>query len=474
MVKKSHFYLLSNLFLISVPSISYAHGLNVRYELPLPLYTYLISSVFIIIITLIFSKKFIKRDISSDKNLGERHIYKNNYSGYIAFLFLLFLIAIGYFGDQGALNNLVNVFIWVWFWVGFAYLSILSGTFWPRLNPWFIPYSYLIKILYKFKTIRKYKRNSIREINIIGIILLILFLWFAIIYPLREIPRNLSLFLVVYSLVTFVGMLVYGRNKWFNNAEIFSLYFSMLGRIGIYTPNNKSYKKKFRKPFSGIKMGNKNLFPAVFIIIAISSISFDGVLETQFWHDLKLLIITIPILIPIFKNLLFLFANLDILLNTLGFIIMPIILLIFYYLSCRKAYNYTDKNYNIRDILIIFSPSLVPIAAAYHIAHYFSFLLIAGQIGFPLLSDPFNLGWNLIGLSDYKVNPYIINAKIGWSVILITVIIGHLASIIVSQKISYTISIKKSNAEKIHFPLSIFMILYTVFSLWILSEPIVH
>jgi len=474
MVKKFHFYLLNNLLFLFIPSISFSHGINIRYELPLPLYAYLISSVFIIIITLCFSKTFIKRNIDSDTDVGEKHFYKNKFIGNISFLFLLLLILVGYFGNQGPLNNLVNVFIWVWFWVGFSYISILSGTFWPKLNPWFIPFSYLIKFLYQFNTIKKFKRNSLIEVNIIGIILLILFLWFAIIFPLREIPKILSLFLIIYSFITFMGMLIYGRTRWFYNAEIFSLYFSMLGRIGILKPNNKTHINKFRKPFTGIKMGNKNLFSAVFIIIAVSSISFDGILETQFWHDFKLLIITIPILIPIFKILLFFFGNLDVVLNSLGIIFMPLILLLFYYLSCKKAHRYIEPHYNLRDILIIFSPSLIPIAAAYHIAHYFSFLLIAGQLGFPLLSDPFNLGWNLIGLSDYTVNPYIINAKFGWSVILVTVIVGHIASIIISQKISYTISISKNNATKTHFPLSLFMILYTVFSLWILSEPIVH
>ena len=117
---------------------------------------------------------------------------------------------------------------------------------------------------------------------------------------------------------------------------------------------------------------------------------------------------------------------------------------------------------------------MIPIAAAYHVAHYFSFLLIAGQLAFPLLSDPLNLGWDLFNTANYKINPFIINAKIGWSVILFSVIIGHIASIIISQKIAYTLVVNKKNAIKAHVPLSIFMILYTVFSLWILSEPIIH
>jgi len=41
--------------------------------------------------------------------------------------------------------------------------------------------------------------------------------------------------------------------------------------------------------------------------------------------------------------------------------------------------------------------TLVPIAVAYHLSHYFSLLLTAGQFVIPLASDPFGFGWNLFG-----------------------------------------------------------------------------
>ena len=46
-----------------------------------------------------------------------------------------------------------------------------------------------------------------------------------------------------------------------------------------------------------------------------------------------------------------------------------------------------------------FVPSLIPIALAYAIAHYFSLLVLQGQYLAPLFSDPLGKGWNLIGLS---------------------------------------------------------------------------
>jgi hypothetical protein len=62
-----------------------------------------------------------------------------------------------------------------------------------------------------------------------------------------------------------------------------------------------------------------------------------------------------------------------------------------------------------------FAFSLVPIAIAYHIAHYLSFLLVQGQRIIPLLSDPFGFGWNLLGTAGYRINIGIVDAGFGWS-----------------------------------------------------------
>jgi hypothetical protein len=48
--------------------------------------------------------------------------------------------------------------------------------------------------------------------------------------------------------------------------------------------------------------------------------------------------------------------------------------------------------------------SLVPIAVAYHLAHYVSLLLTTGQFIIPLASDPFGWGWNLFGTRGHAVD----------------------------------------------------------------------
>lgn len=55
--------------------------------------------------------------------------------------------------------------------------------------------------------------------------------------------------------------------------------------------------------------------------------------------------------------------------------------------------------------------SLVPIAIAYHLAHYLSFLLVNGQALIPLLSDPLGRGWDLFGTRTYEIDSGIVDAR---------------------------------------------------------------
>ena len=57
-----------------------------------------------------------------------------------------------------------------------------------------------------------------------------------------------------------------------------------------------------------------------------------------------------------------------------------------------------------REMSEVFAPSLLPIAAAYTVAHYFSYLLLEGQQIIALVSDPFGRGRDFFGTAGYLVD----------------------------------------------------------------------
>jgi hypothetical protein len=49
----------------------------------------------------------------------------------------VFLMAAGLFGAQeDPFTNILPAFVWVGWWVGFAFLCALVGNVWPAINPW--------------------------------------------------------------------------------------------------------------------------------------------------------------------------------------------------------------------------------------------------------------------------------------------------------------------------------------------------
>ena len=70
--------------------------------------------------------------------------------------------------------------------------------------------------------------------------------------------------------------------------------------------------------------------------------------------------------------------------------------------------------------------SLVPIAIAYHLAHYFSMLAIAGQFIIPLVSDPFGYGWDLFGTTLYRIDIGLVDARFIWYLSVTAIVTGHI------------------------------------------------
>jgi tetratricopeptide (TPR) repeat protein len=121
-----------------------------------------------------------------------------------------------------------------------------------------------------------------------------------------------------------------------------------------------------------------------------------------------------------------------------------------------------------------FAFTLVPIAIAYHIAHYLSFLLIQGQRIVPLLSDPFGAGWDLLGTATYRLNIGVVGARFGWYTAVLTIVIGHILAVYLAHLVALRTLRDHRLALRSQYPMLVLMVAYTVISLWILSQPIVE
>ena len=122
----------------------------------------------------------------------------------------------------------------------------------------------------------------------------------------------------------------------------------------------------------------------------------------------------------------------------------------------------------------VFIFTLVPIAIAYHLAHFLSLFMIFGQAIIPLASDPFGYGWNLFGTRLYVVDISVINAKTVWYTSVIAIVLGHIIAVWLSHVMALRTLGDTRAASRSQIPMLLLMVAYTTLSLWILAQPVVE
>ena len=138
-------------------------------------------------------------------------------------------------------------------------------------------------------------------------------------------------------------------------------------------------------------------------------------------------------------------------------------------ISARAA----DDQLSTGTVTRLFVLSLVPIAIAYHLAHYLSFLAAAAQYLIPLASDPFGFGWNLFGTRSAFVRPGLIDARAVWYVSVAAIVAGHVTALYLAHRAALEEFPDRRSALMSQWPMLVLMVGYTMTSLWIISQPIV-
>jgi hypothetical protein len=129
-----------------------------------------------------------------------------------------------------------------------------------------------------------------------------------------------------------------------------------------------------------------------------------------------------------------------------------------------------DRTLSYRDYFIRYAYALLPIALFYHLAHNLEHLLREGPKVVTLASDPFGRGSNLLGTLDWSVPP-LVSLDVLWILQILLVLVGHVYSLWVAGRTSGHIFGSRKRALLSQIPLLAGMILFSVFSLWLLKQP---
>jgi hypothetical protein len=155
--------------------------------------------------------------------------------------------------------------------------------------------------------------------------------------------------------------------------------------------------------------------------------------------------------------------------STVGLLIGVGIVAGFYRLGIEGAHS-VGGGLSLRRLELGFIHTLVPIAAVYVAAHYFTFLIFEGQaIGY-LASDPIGKGWDLFGTVESGIDYAIFPQKDTWYVQVAFVVVGHVAALTLAHDRALTLYRDAQLAVRSQYWMLGVMVGFTSLALWLLAQ----
>ena len=506
--------------LVGVPALAMGHGFAQRYDLPVPLHLYLLGAGLTVAVSFVVIGVFARQHravadyprfdlLASPLRVLAHPLITGLLRGAVLLLLVLVIVA-GFIGDQNPYRNLAPTSIWVIWWVGLAYVCGLLGNIWAMVNPWNTAYRWAEALAGRPLSL------GLPWPRWLGcwpaVALFVAFVWAELVWPESDHPARLACAALGYSVVTWAGMALFGRHAWLRDGEAFSLVFAYLSRfscsemrvLGVRQchacgsracPPSLDDCVDCLECFERAPSGERqlNLRPwavglltrepltvsaTVFVLVMLASVTFDGLLATPLWASTAEWMLYSDALRPALIALQDVAGNAIAALSTiaLGAFLLGFVLLYALFSALVRACAPPDArgSLGVREVAGLFVLSLVPIALAYHLAHYLSFLLIVGQYMIPLASDPLGRGWNLFGTRLYMVDIGIVGARFVWITSVIAIVAGHIVAVWLGHVMALRAFGTRRAALLSQVPMLLLMVAYTVLSLWILAQPVVE
>jgi len=461
---------------LGLPSSAAAHAFGVRYDLPLPLDYYLAGAGAVVLLSFVILALTLRSGaVAASWQLrlpplpaGASRILGGG-ARLLGVLCFLLVLAAGLFGVQWPTQNIAPLIVWVLWWVGFLFLTAFVGNAWPLLNPW--------SALYRLVERPPPDGGGGAAPGPLGgwlaTLLFFIFAWLELVSTLGESPRGLALAILLFSLGTWAGMATCGRDAWLTGADPFHRVFGLFGR---FAPLGRGADGALvlRPPGAGL-LGRHpaGLGQVAFVILVLATVTFDGLSETPLWAAVLEWLASSTSLRPLLLWLAD--SGLDLLAaaKTAGLLATALLFFAAFGLVCWMSAR-AGGGVATRQAMQAFALSFLPIAIAYHLAHYLSYLLLAGQLAVPLASDPLGFGWDLFGTRGEAIDIGVIGARTVWYVAVVAIVTGHVISVTLAHLEALRLFATPRRALFSQLPMLALMIAFTVCSLWILSQPIVQ
>jgi hypothetical protein len=458
-----------------VPSAALAHGIAQRADIPIPEAVFAWAAAGILVISFIVLALFWPkpklegdswRPIGKGDPKGAQPAFWQAIDvvcGVIGVLLLVLVLWAGFAGVQTPAANITPTFVYVVFWNGLVLASIVFGDVFRSFNPWRAVAKAVAALagLVARGPLPEPLRYPERLGRYPAVLGLAAFAALELVAENFNVPDTVATATVVYSVATWVGMALFGIDRWLERGEAFSFYFNLFARISPF--ERRDGVLGLRKPLSRLTEVDPLPGTVGFVAVMIGGVTFDGFKEGPLFTDWT------PHLSDFWSSLGFDLSRSLELANLVGLVGCILVVWGFYELGSLGAKT-VGGGFTREELARRFVHSLVPIAFVYVAAHYMTQLLFQGQAMNYLASDPLGEGWDLFGGRDTGIDYGVIGATATWYWQVGFVVVGHVAALVLAHDRALVMYKNAREAVRSQYWMLGVMVGFTSLALWLLSQ----
>jgi hypothetical protein len=449
---------------VLLPAPVFAHGLVGRADLPIPKSLFAAAAATVLVVSFVAlaalwstprlqevrGRRLFRLPLVADVVLGV--------TGVAVFSVTVYA---GLAGTDSEQDNLAPTVVFVILWVGVPFASLVLGDVFRLISPWRAigrVVGWVVARVAPAEPLdypaRLGRWPAMAGIFFFGVCELC---WAAA----RE-PQTLAILGLLYIVVMFVGMSLYGVESWTRNADPFGVYFGMFSLLAPFT--RREGVLYARPPVVGA-IGLDPVPGTVALIIAsIGITAFDGGSEGTVFNSIA------PHLQDFFHSLGFNIARALELTFLLGLTVTVLLVAAVYWGAIWGMGQQGLRRPMTRiELGRSLGHTLVPIAAAYVVAHYFSLLAYNGQDIWRLMSDPLGDGSDLFGGAGRSIDYSVVSATAIWYAQVGSLVLGHVCALVLGHDRALALYSDPKAGTRSQIVMLILMVCFTCLGLYLLS-----
>ena len=459
---------------LAFPEFASAHALVGRKDLPVPAWLFAWGASLVLIISFaLLSVAWTQARLQAEDwrpvpawlSRGMINPVSEVLCGVIGVGLLVLVLYAGFRGISDPTQNFSVVFVFYTFWLGLVLVSVLLGDVFRAFNPWralgrLVSGGFRLVAGQSAPVPFSYPDWLGRWPAVLGVLL---FVWLELIAGggVSPSPHDVAVGTVIYSAVTFGCMVLFGVEEWIGRGETFNAYFGMFARLAPF--EMKRGELGVRKFLTGAPQWAAVPGAAALVLVSIAVTSFDGAQEGALSGAIRWTFERC-------NDLGFSLTNSFRVADTIWLLIIFLGVSLLYWLGIKGMHTVRGSP-PAKELARSFAHTLIPIALAYLVAHYFSAFLYQEQAQFTyILSDPLGRGSDLFGTAGGGINYGIVGSNAVWYVQVAALVIGHVVALTLAHDRALAVYDSVRNASRSQYFMLAVMVAFTCFGLFLLSQ----